>query len=54
MQLILSQYGKFYYMNFIAGVYRQHNAGISNLNNQIEWYENNIIHLQKFKKINKT
>lgn len=51
LQLILSQYGKFYFMNFIAGVYRQHNAGISNLNDQIEWYENNIIHLQKFKKI---
>ena len=51
LHLILSQYGKFYYMDFIAGVYRQHNAGISNMNSQTEWFDNNITHLRKFKKI---
>lgn len=49
LHLMLSQYGKFYYMNFIAGVYRQHDAGISNINNKIEWYENNISYLRKIR-----
>ena len=28
LQFFLSKYGKFYYMNFVAGVYRQHTSGI--------------------------
>jgi glycosyltransferase involved in cell wall biosynthesis len=54
LHLLLSQYGKFYYMDFIAGVYRQHSAGISNINNKIEWYENNITYLRKIKPLVKS
>lgn len=51
LQLILSQYGKFYYLNFIAGTYRQLNGGVSNLNNAIDWLANNITYLTKVKEL---
>ncbi|MEP6726819.1 MAG: glycosyltransferase [Bacteroidota bacterium] len=49
LHYLLSRHGKFYFMNFIAGVYRQHNAGISNTNNKISWFENNLEHLEKLR-----
>ena len=49
LHLLLSRYGKFYYMDFIAGVYRQHDKGISNNINKVLWFENNITHLYKMK-----
>jgi glycosyltransferase involved in cell wall biosynthesis len=51
LHLLLSRYGKFYFMNFIAGIYRQHDKGISNNIDKALWFENNIIHLNKLRPI---
>jgi glycosyltransferase involved in cell wall biosynthesis len=49
LHFLLSKYGKFYFMDFIAGIYRQHKSGISNINNQIEWFKNNLAYLDKLR-----
>lgn len=50
LYLLLSEHGKFFYQNYVCGIYRHHNSGISYLNDKLLWHINTIYHLRLFKK----